>query len=67
MGQQIFWSRVDGDGGAGMMKYPLSAMILPVFELVKISINIDKYIKRFMAQTIKAFYADSEDYRYILK
>ena len=45
MGRQIFWSRVDGDGGAGMMKYPLSAMILPVFELVKISINIDKLLK----------------------
>ena len=27
------------------MEFPLSAMILPVFELVKISINIDKLLK----------------------
>ena len=43
MGQQIVWSHVDGDGGVGMMKSPLSVGISPIFELVKISINIDKF------------------------
>ena len=53
--------------GATAMKSPPCAMRAPAFELVKNTINYDKYMKRFMAQTIKAFYLDSEDYRDILK
>ena len=34
---------------------------------MKNTINIDKYMKRFMAKTIKSFHLDSEDYRHILK
>ena len=45
MGKRIFGRRFEMDEGATAMKSPLSAMILPVFELVKISINIDKLLK----------------------
>ena len=41
-----------------MMKAPLSAGILPVFELVKISVNIDKftvYFDKFMKKNMKLY------------
>ena len=53
--------------GAAAMKSPPCAMRAPAFELVKNTINIDKYMKRFMTKIIKSFHIDSEDYRYILK
>ena len=34
---------------------------------MKNTINIDKYMKRFMAETIKSFHLYSKDYRNILK
>ena len=45
--------------GATAMKSPLSAGIRPAFELVKNTINYDKYMKRFMAKTIMALHIDS--------
>ena len=53
MSQQISWSRVDADGG---MKSPLSAGMLPVFEFVKNSINIDKLLKISADRLNSAFY-----------
>ena len=38
--------------GATAMKSPPCAMRAPAFELVKNTINYDKYMKMFMAKTI---------------
>ena len=67
MGRRIFGRCFEMGEGATAMKSPPCAMRAPVFELVKNTINYDKYMKRFMAKTIMALHIDSEYYRYILK
>ena len=67
MSRRIFGRCFEMGEGATAMKSPPCAMRAPAFELVKNTINYDKYMKRFMAQTIKSFHLDSEDYRDILK
>ena len=67
MGRRIFGRRFEMDEGATAMKSPPCAVRAPAFELVKNTINYDKYMKRFMAQTTMVIYYNSCNCRVIIK
>ena len=55
------------DGSGGGMEWPGSGRRTGVLELMKNTINIDKYMKRFMAQTTMVIYYNSCNCRVIIK
>ena len=60
------YPQADGSGG-GMELAPEGGRRTGVLELMNNTINIDKYMKRFMAQTTRAIYYNSCNCRVILK
>ena len=59
------YPQADGSGGA--MERRGSGRRTGVLELMKNTINIDKYMKRFMAHTTRVIYYNSCNCRVILK